>query len=154
MLKLFFFLVFTLLLIPTSASADVKVNVDSDYSSNQSSSKTFKNETDIRLESNGEVKEYHGSDGDVHIESSDGKSSVTVNNNGATNNPSPSTSSVTSKTNITVHSNTLDSSPSPSASPSPEATVAGVMTENEPEEEKGLWEYVKKQIAELLQALS
>lgn len=70
----------------------VSVNSSSSFSSSsQSSSNT---QTDIRIESNGEVKEYHSNKPEnIDIQSTDGKSKVTITNQtNSSTSPSPSPS--------------------------------------------------------------
>lgn len=158
--KFILYLFFMLLLLPTTALANsVNISVtgnedgssnsvkyNSNTSTNYQSSGTSKNETHIKINDNGEVKEYHGSGEDVHLQSSSGKTTVKVDNNSVTNNPSPASSSkVTSKTNITVNSTTAQS-PSPSAGT--EASVAGVFKDDsgKSSQNAGLWEIFKKKI--------
>lgn len=57
-----------------------KVIVESNVKSSTTTSQNSTNRTDIRIETNGEVKEYHGSGESVHIESGDGNNSVSVRN--------------------------------------------------------------------------
>lgn len=150
------FFLLLLLLLPTSALAQVKVeilnNLEGSNNSVKVNSGSVNNQTDIRINNNGEVKEYHGEGGNIELKSSDGKSSVSVNTTGAANNSQKSTSNVTSKTNITVNSNTSDAS----ASSTPEATVAGIFNDNSENqnEKSGLLEYIKKQFQELLNLFS
>lgn len=158
-------LLFTLLILPKNALAEVKVeisnnldgsnnnvHVNSDTSSNNHYSGDVQSQTTIKINNNGEVKEYKGNGENVELKSSDGKSSVSVNTNGATNNPVQSSAKVNSKTNITVNSNTSDASPSST----PEATVAGVTTQNtdENEDKPGLLEFIKRQFKELFTLFS
>lgn len=163
--KLILYSLFMLLFLPSSAFAKVEVNISNNLDGSSNSVKinsntggnSYKstsngdNQTNIVIENNGETKEYHGNgEGNIELKSSDGKSSVTVNNNGATNKPSQSTNStINTTTNIKVNSNTGNASPSNS----PEATVAGVFIENTGEK-TGFWEYVKKEIAELFSIFS
>lgn len=159
----------TLLVLPTVAFADVKVEisnnlegsdnnvkVNSNTSSNNGSSGSMDNQTSIRINNNGEVKEYKGNGSNVELKSSDGKSSVSVNTNGAGNNTTQSNAKINNKTNITVNSSTSDSEASPSSSP--EATVAGVMIENTDEDKvvdrPGLLEYIKRQFKQLFNLFS
>lgn len=158
------YLIFMLLVLPSSALAKVEVNilnngegstnsvkVNSNTSSNQNSSNTFDNETRIKINSNGEEKEYYGSDGVINMQSSDGKTTVNVNNNSVNKSPFPSSSSKsTIKTNITVNSSTSDSSSS--AAPSP--AVAGVFRDNLEKKPAGFWEYFKSQLTQLLKLFS
>lgn len=61
-----------------------QVKLESHVESNSSSMNSSNTTTDIRIESNGEVKEYHSEDGgSVSLESSDGSVKVNVNNNGS-----------------------------------------------------------------------
>lgn len=86
-------------ILASKSSVYVESNVES-YSNNQTNSKT---KTDIRIESNGEIKEYHSEDGgNVTIESSDGKAKVNINNqvNSQSTNSQSSSSSI--KTDINV----------------------------------------------------
>lgn len=95
----------------------------------QSSSSNIK--TDIRVESNGEIKEYHSqSGGDIHVESSDGHSQVDVKNE-TTPSVSQSSSSVhtTIKTEVNGVSTTTgwpSSSPSASATPFPTPNIVEI----------------------------
>ena len=151
-----------LLILPSTASAKVevnisnnldgsknKVNINSDKSTSYQSSENVKNQTDIVIESNGERKEYHGSDGNINLESSDGKSSVKVNTAGTTNNSTQSLSSNIT-TEISVNSNTGSASPSAT----PEATVAGIFKDASSETKPGLWEFLKRQLAEIFSLFS
>lgn len=84
------------------SSVYVESNVES-YSSNQTNSKT---KTDIKIESNGEVKEYHSEDdGNVTLESSDGNSKVKINNQTGSQTKNSQSSSSSVKTNINVNTN-------------------------------------------------
>lgn len=82
------------LVISKPVSANTSVNVSNNgsnsqvkinnviNSSNSTSTNTSNTTTDIRIETNGEVKEYHGTGNqNINIESSDGKNSVKINNN-------------------------------------------------------------------------
>lgn len=167
--KYILYTLLTLILFPSVASAKVNVeisnnlddsrnsvNIKSNTGSNQESSNSVNSQTDIVINNNGEKKEYHGTgDGVIELKSEDGKSTVTVNNNSVTNNPSPSSSSkVTTKTNITVNSNTDNADSSPSANPSP--AVAGISIDNteKSEEKPGLWASFKKQFSALFKLFS
>lgn len=148
MLKPIPYLLLMLLLIPKSAFAAVNVDIssNSEGSNNKvnvqsNTSGNINNQTDIVINNNGEKKEYHGSDGKVELQSGDGKSSVSVNTTGASNNASQSSSKVNSKTNITVNSNTDNATPSASS----QATVAGIFKE-EKEAQAGFWEFIKKEL--------
>lgn len=57
-----------------------KVTVESNVKSSTTTNQNFKSTTDIRIETNGEVKEYHGNDESIHIESGDGNNSVSIKN--------------------------------------------------------------------------
>lgn len=168
--KLILYTLFMLLFLPSAALAKVEVNISNNLEGSNNSVKinsdtggnsykstnSTNNETNIIIESNGEKKEYHGSGtGNIELKSSDGKNSVTVNNNGVSNKPNQTlNSTVNTTTNIQVNSNADASSPSPSGSP--EATVAGVFTDNSDKEDEkmGLWEYVKKELEELFSLFS
>lgn len=120
-----------------------EVSVNSNTSSSYKSSNNTDSSTHIKINSNGEVKEYNGRDGSVHIQSSDGKTSVSVNNNAPTNSPKAS-SGVNAKTNIIINSNTKDSTPSST----PEATVAGVFKDSKIEVnmDSGFWDRLMQRI--------
>ncbi len=145
-----------LLLFPATALAEVKVeilnNMEGSNNSVKVNSESVRNQTDITINNNGEVKEYHGEGGNIELKSSDGKSSVSVNTTGAGQNTQKSTSSVKSTTNITINSNTNDSSPSAASV----ATVAGVFKDDSQKENNkpGLLEYLKRQFEELLNLFS
>lgn len=155
-----------LLILPSTASAKVNVEISNNLdgsknsvkvnsnTSNYQSSNTPDSHTDIVINNNGEVKEYHGSGEDINIQSGDGKSTVSVKNNSATNSPSPTTSSkVTTRTNITVNSNTSDDS-SPSASSSPAVAGVSIDISGNKEEKAGLWAGIKKQLAAFFKLFS
>jgi hypothetical protein len=88
-------IIFCFLLLPKSTYANVNVNI-SNNSSGSNSQVNIKNEvnsttntgsntsntkTDIRIETNGEVKEYHSTGNEnIKIESGDSKNSVKINN--------------------------------------------------------------------------
>lgn len=151
--KLIPYFLLMLLLSPKIAFAEVKVEISNNTGGSNNnvrvnSSNNVQSQTNIKINNNGEVKEYHGSDEKVEMKTSDGKSSVTVNTTGASNNSTNSSTSVNSKTNITVNSKTDDSSVS--ASSSPEATVAGVVKESkEIKEESNFWNYLRKELESL-----
>ncbi len=113
-----------------------KVSIDSDSSTSvrQSGSTTIK--TDVVINQNGEKTEYHTTNGeDVNYKSSDGKTSVNINNNAS---GSPKSSST----------------PKPSTSPPPDATqsanpspdVLGVKQDIEDikQENKNLMDWIKE----------
>jgi hypothetical protein len=148
MLKSIPYLLLMLILIPSSAFASVNVQISNNLegSSNNvnvksNTSGNIQNQTDIVINNNGEKKEYHGSGGNIELKSDDGKSSVTVNTTGASNNAKSSSSTVNSHTNITVNSDTDNSLASASA----QATIAGIFKE-EKQEHSGFWEYLKKEL--------
>lgn len=160
---LILYILFILLFLPSSASAKVNVEVSNnlDGSSNNvninsdtsgTSYNTVNNQTNIRINNNGEIKEYHGNGGNIDIRSDDGKSSVSVNTTGATNNSNNTNASVTSKTNVMINSNTVDSSPS-AESINLEATVAGISSKAEFKEE-GIWEFIKEEIKKIVSIFS
>lgn len=144
--------ILALLTIPTVSHASVNVNVNSNTSSNQTSTNRIDNNTHIRINTNGEVKEYNGSDGNVEIKSSDGKTSVSVKNNEGGSKSTTSTSDVNSKTNIVVNSNTKEASPS--SSPTPEATVAGVFRDDvQVNMNSGFWERLTRRINAIFESI-
>lgn len=164
MIKVAIFL-FMMLFLPATVSAKVDVNISNnlegtnntvDINSNTSGGETsgVRNQTDIVINNNGQVKEYHGTDSRIEINSDDGKSSVNINNNSATSTKAQNLKSgVTSSTSVVVNSNTLDSTAS--AAPSPEATVAGVfMQKKENESVSGLWGFIKREFDKLLELFS
>lgn len=143
-----------LLIIPTAAQASsVNVNVNSNTSSNQTSTNRLDNNTHIRININGEVKEYTGSDGNIDIKSGDGKTSVSVKNNEAGSKSTTYTSDINNKTNIVVNSNTKETSPS--ASHAPEATVAGIFKDNQIEMnmDLGFWERLTRRINAIFESI-
>jgi len=94
-------LLFTLFLsIPPSVFAETNVNVSgngegshtsvsvtNNVNSTSNSTTTSNSKTHVRIETNGEVKEYNSENGgSVHIESDDGTAKVNINNNGSTSN--------------------------------------------------------------------
>lgn len=87
-----------------NAGSSSNVSINNNVVSNSNSQTTSKTKTDIRIESNGELKEYHSEDGgSVSIESSDGKAKVNVNsqtNSQNTNSQSSSSSTDSSKAEI------------------------------------------------------
>jgi len=149
-----------LLLIPQIAQANVNVNISDNkegsksnvsVNSNTSGSSSNTNNsgsntTNIRIETNGEVKEYYGTgDEAINIQSSNGNNSVTVN----PGNPSakPSQNSNTSiNTNITTNVTSGNSNASPSA----EINVS----ENNEKHEFALIEFLKKEFESLLKLFS
>lgn len=152
--KFILYLFFILLLLPQSIFAAVTVDISnndegsrndvsvkSDTTSNRETSNSIDNTTDIIIKSNGQVKEYHGKDGNIELKSDDGKSSVSVKNNSASKNSVSSSSSVTTTTNITVNSDTDSSS-----SAKTEASVAGIFKDNSNQEKAGLWEFLKREL--------
>lgn len=79
---------------PVRAATDVKINISEsiegssnkiDISSNsensEQTSNSYEGSTSIRINQNGEVKEYKGSGSNVDLKTSDGKSSVSIHNN-------------------------------------------------------------------------
>ena len=59
------------------------VNVQNSFNSSTTSTNTTTSHTKVRIETNGEVKEYESNNGgDVHMESSDGSSKVNITNKG------------------------------------------------------------------------
>lgn len=96
MKKAGFFLPLTLLLVAPQAfanessvhitsdgNASATVNVQNSFNSSNSNSNTVDSHTKIRIETDGEVKEYESNSGDdIVMESSDGSSKVTIKNNG------------------------------------------------------------------------
>ena len=159
------YILLMLLLLPTSALAKVNVeisnnldgskntvNVNSNTSTNNQTSNSVGSQTDIVIENNGERKEYHGSDGKIELKSDDGKSSVSVNTTGATNNSTQTSSTVNTKTNIIVNSSTDDSSES--ATPSPAVAGVSIDVSGNNEQKAGLWEFLKRQLAEIFSLFS
>lgn len=75
--------------VTSEGDAHANVNVQSNFNSTNNSTTTNATSTKIRIESNGEVKEYESNEtGEIHIESSDGNSKVTVKNGAGTNSTS------------------------------------------------------------------
>lgn len=67
--------------ITSEGNASATVEVNNSFNSTNSTNSTNTTKTNIRIESNGEVKEYNSDSGeDVVIESSDGNSKVRINN--------------------------------------------------------------------------
>src|SRR5690606_13071194 len=97
--KLLLLFLILFLAAPVNAASDIKVNITDNLEGStnkvqiksntgnikQSSSNNYSNTTSIKINQNGEVKEYNGSDGNINIQSSDGKTSVSVQNNSAEN---------------------------------------------------------------------
>lgn len=152
--KFILYLFFMLLLLPQSVFASVTVDISnngegssndvsvkSDTASSRETSNNIDNTTDIKINNNGRVKEYHGKDGNIELTSDDGKSSVSVKNNSVFKNSGSSSSSVRTTTNITVNSDSDSSS-----SAKTEASVAGIFKDNSIQEKAGLWEFLKKEL--------
>lgn len=152
MLNIALLALLAIILMPSQVSASVKVNVNTNTSINQSSTNTSDNNTHIRINSNGEVKEYNGSNDNVEIKSGDGKTTVSVKNIDGSN-KSAASSDVNNNTNIFVNSNTKEGSPS--SSPTSEATVAGIFIENEGKSQlnTGFWEQLIKKINAIFESI-
>lgn len=161
--KILLLLLLFLIASPVSAASDVRVNISDNLEGStnkvqidsntggvkQSSSNNYSNSTSIKINQNGEVKEYNGSDGNINIQSSDGKTSVSVKNNSVENENTSSDTNIKTKTNITVNANTNNSpTPSASASESAEATVAGIFNDNtfKTKVNSGFWENLIRRI--------
>lgn len=136
------FLTILLLILPRSASASVNVQVSGNgdgsnstvsvesNTSSPTSKNTYNNSTDIRIETNGEVKEYHGTgDQNITVQSGNGGNSVSVNTKGSSN-PSSSPSASSS------------AQPSPTSSASPTSTAESKV--------QTLMEMIKKEIQSFL----
>lgn len=118
-----------------SEGSTSNVSVSSNTSSSNNSSNTSESKTDIRVETNGEVKEYHGTgNNNVTVESSNGQNKVTVTNQANISNHSPSPSP--------SPSHTASTSASPSASPNIESLFKD-------DSEWNFFEYMKQKFAEL-----
>jgi DNA-binding protein YbaB len=64
-------------------NSSATVNVQNSFNSTSNSTNTTTSNTKVRIETNGEVKEYESSSGeDVHMESEDGTSKVNITNKG------------------------------------------------------------------------
>lgn len=96
MSRIFFFILLPVLVIfPQIAFADIdvqisgngpgsksEVSIESNVKSSTTNSQNSTGKVDIRIETNGEVKEYHGEGNtSIHIESSSGNNSVSIINN-------------------------------------------------------------------------
>lgn len=80
-------------------NASAKVSIQNNFNSTGTSTNTVDTHTKVRIETNGEVKEYESTDGkDVTIESSDGSSKVNITNKSNTT-PPPSTLGAQEKNN-------------------------------------------------------
>lgn len=89
-------------------SASSSVNIKNSVNTSNSTSSTSNCKTEVRIESNGEVKEYKSENCEsVNMESSDGNSKVIINNNS--------------------NSNTQTTTPKPTKQPSP--TISGEIQE-------------------------
>lgn len=78
-------------------NASAKVSVKNSFNSTNTSSNTVDSYTKVRIETNGEVKEYESTNGDdVNIESSNGNAKVNISNNTGTK---PSVTKVQEKIN-------------------------------------------------------
>lgn len=148
MAKLVLLSLLALLFTPIAHASSVNVNVNSNTSTNQTSTNKIENNTHIRINSNGEVKEYNGSDGNIEVKSGDGKTSVSVKNGDSGINNTTSSAKVNAKTNIFVDSNTKAASPSSSVMP--EATVAGVFKNNM---NLGFWENLRRRLSAIFQGI-
>ena len=85
------------------SSANVEINNDFNSTSVNSSS-SINSKTDIRIESNGKVQEYHSDKPEsVTLESEDGSVKINVNNSGSANVKSESTTSVKSNVDVSVN---------------------------------------------------
>ena len=95
------FLVFTLIIAlstTTAFASTSEVTVNNSINSTSSTTSTVSNNTHIRIETNGVVKECDSKNGDCsHMESDDGSSKVRINNNtvGTTIEPTTAEESVT-----------------------------------------------------------
>lgn len=70
--------------IKSEGNASATVNVQNSFNTTNSNTNNVDSHTKIRIESNGEVKEYESTTGeDISVESSDGSSKVTVQNGSA-----------------------------------------------------------------------
>lgn len=73
--------------ITSEGNASATVNVKNEFNSTNTSANTTSSHTSVRIESNGEVKEYESNSGDdVGMKSSDGNSTVIIKNGGTTTN--------------------------------------------------------------------
>ena len=110
-------------LIPSPAFANTDIDVSGNGSGSHSSvtvsntASSGSNHTDIKMETNGEVKEYHGDGTNIHLESGSGQNSVNI-----TNFPQPTSHSTNSDTSILNEVN-IETNGSASASPSAEVTI-------------------------------
>lgn len=105
-----------------------EVNIQNSVNTSTNNKDSNTTQTDIVIKTNGEVKEYHGTDGNVKIQSGNGNNSVSIINDSGTKDSSPSASPSAS------------ASATPSESPKPEA-------ENEP---LNLFDIIKKEISNFL----
>lgn len=107
------------------------VNVESQINSSTSTKNSINNQTDIKIESNGEVKEYHGSDENIRLESGNGNNSVSV------------------RSNITNENSYKSASPSASISPQPSTSAEP----DKPEEKNptlSLLDIIKREVESFL----
>lgn len=159
-MPMLFTLLFLILVLPKQVYAEIKVDIsnnmddssnnvtiNSDNGSNNKNSNSGSNQTNIRINNNGEIKEYKGNDDKVEIRSEDGKSSVSVNTTGVSNNSTRTESNVSTKTNVVVNSDTNEASPSSSptiSSPLPKAESV----------KPGLLEFIKREIKQIFELFS
>jgi hypothetical protein len=126
------------LLLPVTSFATTSVNISNNdngstnrvsiingqNTSNSASVNQSQGTTDIKIESNGQVKEYHSSGNqDINVSSNDGKSSVSIQNQAT---PSPTTntrSSINSSTSVTNEVNGVKSEIKTESSPLPTPSV-------------------------------
>ena len=75
--------------VTSSGNASATVNVKNEFNSTKTSANTSTSHTSVRIETNGEVKEYESNSGDdVDMKYSDGNSTVIIKNGGTTTNTS------------------------------------------------------------------
>ncbi len=160
-MPLIFTLLLLILVLPKQTFAEIKVDisnnmegssnnvtVNSSNGSNKQNSNSGNTQTNIRINNNGEIKEYKGNDGKVEIKSEDGKSSVSVNTTGVSNNSTQTQSNVSTKTNVVVNSDTNEE-----ASPSSSPTLSSPLPEAE-SIKPGLLEFIKREIKQIFELFS
>lgn len=128
---------------PARAATDIKVSIseniegssnrieiDSNSENSKQASDSYEGSTSVKINQNGEVKEYKGSGSNVDLKTSDGKSSVSIRNNQG---DSPQDGA----------------SPSAVATESAEASIAGIIKESEPAAELNIsfWENLTERIS-------
>lgn len=70
----------------SEGEASAKVNISNNFNTSSTATGNSTSNTKIRIETDGEVKEYESNNGeDVNMESSDGTSKVTIKNSGGSN---------------------------------------------------------------------